>query len=297
VVVSAGTTAGTAGPTPGIREAYQWCRAYTAAHQENFTVVSWLLPERLRHHFWALYAYCRCTDDLGDEAEGDRLALLDDWERRVRACWAGRAEEPLFVALAHTAVRCQLPLDPFLRLIEANRMDQRITRFDTYDDLLHYCQHSATPVGQMVLGVLGYRGEEHIARSDDICIGLQLANFWQDVSVDWAKGRLYLPLEDLRRFDVGEDVIDRREPTPAFRRLMQFEVERATALFRRGRALEGMVRREARLDIQLFRRGGEAVLDAIRARRYDVLTGRPRIPRWKRAWIGASGAARILLHV
>jgi squalene synthase HpnC len=295
--MSAGVAIPGAGQTPGVREAYAWCRAYTAAHQENFTVVSWFLPKRLRPHFWALYSYCRWTDDLGDEAEGDRLALLDDWDRQVRACWAGEPAGPLFVALAHTAVRFQLPIDPFLRLIEANRMDQRMTRFETYADLLHYCEHSATPVGRMVLGVLGYHGEEHIARSDDICIGLQLANFWQDVSVDAGKGRLYIPLEDLRRFDVEESVIERREPTPAFRRLMQFEVDRAAALFRRGRALEGMVDREARLDIQLFRRGGEAVLDAIRDRRYDVLTARPRIPKWKRGWIGVSGAARIKLRV
>lgn len=260
-------------------------------------MVSWFLPRRLRPHFWALYAYCRSTDDLGDEAEGDRLALLADWEAKVRGCWAGAATDPLFVALAHTAKRFRLPIDPFLRLIEANRMDQHINRFETFDDLLRYCEHSATPVGRMVLGVLGYHSEEHRARSDDICIGLQLANFWQDVSVDATKGRLYIPVEDLRRFGVNESVIAGREPTPAFRRLMHFEVDRAARFFRRGRRLERMVDRDARLDIQLFRRGGEAVLDAIRARSYDVLTARPRVPTWKRAWIGISGAARIKLRV
>jgi squalene synthase HpnC len=280
-----------------IRDAYYWCRDFAKAHQENFTVVSWVLPKRLRPHFWSLYSFCRYTDDLGDEAEGDRIAQLDDWERGLVRCFEGIREEPLFVALGHTIDRFRIPAEPFVRLIEANRMDQTITRFPTFDDLLRYCAHSATPVGRMVLYVLGYRDEERQAFSDATCIGLQLANFWQDVAVDWEKGRVYIPQEDLERFGVEEAAIARREATPAFRRLLQFEVERAQGYFDRGRGLEPLVRRDARADVRLFRLGGEAILDAIRRRRYDVLSERPTIPRARKARMALESGIRIKLGI
>lgn len=280
-----------------LRDAYLWCRDYARAHQENFTVVSWVLPRRLRPHFWSLYAFCRWTDDLGDEAEGDRIALLDAWERDLVRCFEGIREQPLFVALGHTIDRFRIPAEPFVRLIEANRMDQRITRFATYADLLHYCEHSATPVGRMVLSVLGYRDEGRQRLADATCIGLQLANFWQDVTVDWEKGRVYLPAEDMERFGVDEGMIARREPVPQFRRLMHFEVERAQALFDQGRALEGLVGRAERADVRLFRLGGEAILDAIRRRRYDVLSARPTIPGPRKAWMALESGVRIKLGI
>ena len=280
-----------------LREAYYWCRDYAKAHQENFTVVSWVLPKHLRPHFWSLYSFCRYTDDLGDEAEGDRTALLDDWERDLVRCFEGIREQPLFTALGHTIDRFRIPAEPFVRLIEANRMDQYITRFPTFDDLLRYCEHSATPVGRMVLYVLGYRDEERQAFSDSTCIGLQLANFWQDISVDWEKGRVYVPQEDLRRFGVDEAGIAARNATPAFRRLLQFEVERAQGYFNRGRGLEPLVRRDARADVRLFRLGGEAILDAIRAGRYDVLSRRPTIPRQRKLRMALESGIRIKLGI
>jgi len=280
-----------------LRDAYGWCREYAQAHQENFTVVSWLLPKAIRPHFHSLYSFCRWTDDLGDEAEGDRLALLDEWERDLRDCYDGTRPKPLFAALGHTIDRFDIPPEPFLRLIEANRMDQRITRFETYADLLHYGEHSATPVGQMVLYVLGYRDERRQRLSDATCIGLQLANFWQDVTVDWEKGRLYLPLEDLRRFGVAEETIGARVATPEFRRLMHFEVERAAALFREGRQLERLVDRQAMLDVRLFRLGGEAVLEAIRRRYYDVLSERPKISKAKKARMALTNAVRLKAEI
>lgn len=287
--------ASASGGGDAVEAAYRWCRDYTRAHQENFTVVSWVLPARLRPHFHAVYAYCRWTDDLGDEAEGDRLALLDAWERNLRACYDGRREQPLFVALGATIDRFDIPADPFLRLIEANRMDQRITRFETYSGLLHYCEHSATPVGRMVLAVLGYSDSDRQALSDATCTGLQLANFWQDVSVDIAQGRIYLPLEDLRRYGVSEGQIERREVTPAFQRLIRFEVDRAQELFERGRQLEPLIDRAARADVRLFREGGEAILEAIRRAHYDTLSARPAIPRAKKAALGLTAGARIRL--
>lgn len=280
-----------AGPTR--REAFAWCREYTRAHQENFAVVTWLLPRALRLHFYSIYAFCRSTDDLGDEAEGDRLALLNRRERELRLCYEGVRESPLFVALGATIDRFAIPSEPFLRLIEANRMDQRKSRFATYDDLLFYCEHSATPVGRMVLYVLGYRDDRRQRLADAVCVGLQLANFWQDVSVDAAKGRIYVPQEDLARFGVGEVELFSGSASPAFRELMRFEVGRARALFVAGAKLERLVDRRARLDVRLFRLGGEAVLDAIEEAGYDVLRQRPTIPRARRAWIAVANAIRL----
>lgn len=287
------TIAGDASVGVDVRAAYEWCRRYARGRDENFTVVSWFLPKDVRPHFFALYAYCRWTDDLGDEAAGDRLALLDAWERDLRACYDGRRETALFAALGATIDRYDIPIDPFLRLIEANRMDQRIASFETHGDLLRYCEHSATPVGQMVLHVLGYRDDERMRLSDATCIGLQLANFWQDVSVDLEKGRVYLPVEDMRRFGYTTDELRRGVVNDAFRALMRFEVERARALFDEGRALEALVDRRARTDVRLFRLGGEAVLAAIERADYDVLSSRPRVGKAKKAWMALSNGLRM----
>lgn len=265
-------------------QAYAWCRDYARAHSENFAVVSWLLPSKLRPHFFALYAFCRATDDLGDEAEGDRLQLLDTWEQKLHACYGGQRDAPLFKALGRTIDTYSVPEDLFLRLIEANRMDQRLVRFETYNDLRHYCEHSAAPVGRMVLFVLGYADERQQRLTDAICLGLQLANFWQDVSVDLTKDRIYIPFEDLRRFGCSEDQLKQGVVNESFRNLIQFEVERARSLFTAGRGLEDLIDRRARLDVRLFREGGEAVLDAIERARYNVLSRRPRVGRTRRAW-------------
>lgn len=277
--------------------AFDWCRRYARAHDENFTVVSWFLPKRLREHFFSVYAFCRWTDDLGDEAEGDRLAQLDAWERELRACFDGRRERPLFVALGRTVEEFAMPIDPFLRLIEANRMDQRVTRFETYGDLRRYCEHSATPVGRMVLHLLGYGDEGRGRLADATCTGLQLANFWQDVSVDLRKGRVYIPLEDMRRFGVTEEHLRAAAADDAFRALMRFEVGRARALFAVGRALEPIVDRRARTDVRLFRLGGEAVLDAIARADYDVVSARPRVGKARKAWLALSSGVRMKLGV
>ena len=283
------------GPPMTLEEAYRSCERYARRHNENFSVVTFLLPRRLRPHFFAVYAFCRFTDDLGDEAEGDRLALLDAWERELREAVAGSAERPMLIALARTIEECGIPLDPFLRLIEANRIDQRVARFETYDDVLEYCSYSATPVGQMVLAVLGYHDEGRIALSDQTCIGLQVANFWQDVSVDIGKGRVYLPQEDLRRFGCDDAQIVEARFDERFRDLMRLQVERARGHFAEGRALEGLVSRSVRTDIRLFGLGGEAVLDAIEAAGYDTLTARPRVTRAVKARLLLVNGVRVLL--
>jgi len=282
-------------PSAAIDAAYAWCRDFARGRQENFTVISWMLPAQIRPHFASLYTFCRMTDDLGDEAEGNRLAQLNEWEGKLRACIASDRSEPLFIALGTTIDRFNIPADPFLRLIEANRMDQAITRFATYDDLLNYCSFSATPVGQMVLYVLGYHDQPRQQLSDATCIGLQLTNFWQDVTVDLQKGRIYIPQEDLERFGVSEADLSSGQASPAFKQLMQFEVGRARALFDKGRALETTVDRRARLDVRLFRLGGEATLHAIASAGYDVLRARPKVSKQRKAWMALSNGVRLKL--
>ena len=174
-------------------------------------------------------------------------------------------------------------------------MDQRVSRFATYEDVLTYCSYSATPVGQMVLAVLGYRDDERVALSDQTCIGLQLANFWQDVSVDIKKGRIYLPQEDLKRFGVSEEQIIERRFDERYRALLQFEVERARACFAEGKKLERRVSRSVRTDIRLFRLGGEAILDAIEGAGYDTLSARPRVTKAVKARLALTNGARVAL--
>ena len=255
--------------------------ASRATHYENFSVASWFLPSRLRQHFFNVYAYCRISDDLGDEV-GDTTAsleLLDQWERELDACYAGTPKHPVFVALAETVRQFDIPKEEFSDLLRAFRQDQTITRFPTFTDLLAYCKYSANPVGHLVLYLCGYRDPERQQLSDFTCTALQLANFWQDVTADYAKGRIYLPLEDLHRFQVSEDDIAHDRNTPAFRDLMKFEVERARDWFRQGVSLVKKVDRELAIDLDLFSRGGLEILNAIEKQDYAVLGNRPAISK------------------
>ena len=279
-----------------LREGRAAVRRATRAHDENFPVAFLLAPREVRADMRAVYAFCRATDDLGDEGSGgpaQRLASLDIWETGLRAAVAGDPADPGLAALAGTIGRRGLGLDPFLRLIEANRMDQRRSRWDTFDDLLDYCRHSATPVGEMVLGVLGYRDPWRVGLSDATCIGLQLVNFWQDIARDLRdRDRVYLPLRDMERFGVAEDDLRRPEAGPAVRELIAFQVERARAYLLRGEPLHRVVPRRVALDIRMFSAGGLALCDAIAAQDHDTLRGRPAPGRLGRATI----AARAVRH-
>ncbi len=279
--------------TTDLNQAFAACERLAKSHYENFTVGSWFLPKRLRPSMHAVYAFCRHTDDLGDEATGDRLALLNTWEADLRQCYGGAPEHPYLQALQATIQRHHMPMDIFLRLIEANRMDQRVKRYATYQDLLHYCEHSATPVGRMVLHVFGYRDEERGRLSDATCIALQLANFWQDVRRDLAMGRIYIPLEDMARFGYSETDLHSGVVNGNLRRLMEFEVGRARGLFREGLTLVERVDGELRLDLRLFSEGGLSILDAIEGRDYDVLTTRPTVPKSKKLLMMFTGFARL----
>jgi squalene synthase HpnC len=268
-----------------LEEARAWCQRLAESHYENFHVTTWFLPKRLRPHFHAIYAYCRVSDDLGDEV-GDpaaALALLDLWGQELDACYRGEARHPVFVALAETVRACDIPKQPFADLLVAFRQDQTVTRFPAMADVLGYCHYSANPVGRIVLYACGYRDQERFALSDETCSALQLANFWQDVRVDYAKGRIYLPLEDMQRFGVTEADIAQGRCTPQFRELMRCEVDYARAMFHRGLPLIGKVDRELALDLDLFSRGGLEILRAVERRNYDVLSARPAISKPRKA--------------
>jgi squalene synthase HpnC len=266
---------------PTLDEARAYCRQLAESHYENFHVATWFLPKPLRPHFQSIYAYCRISDDLGDEV-GDRavaLALLDLWGRELDACYEGRARHPVFVALAETIRACNIPKEPFADLLVAFRQDQTVTRYATMDEVLGYCRYSANPVGRLVLYACGEVSDENFQLSDATCSALQLANFWQDVRVDFTKDRVYLPQDDMRRFGVSDATIAGGVATPEFRALLRHEVDYARSLFARGLPLIGRVNRDLALDLDLFSRGGLEILRAIERRDYDVLSARPSISR------------------
>ncbi|MFY9904076.1 MAG: squalene synthase HpnC [Terriglobales bacterium] len=277
---------------PSLAEAREYCRRLARSHYENFSVASWFLPERLRQHFFNVYAYCRISDDLGDEV-GDpaaSLQLLDEWQTELDACYAGNPRHPVFVALAETVRTFEIPKHEFSDLLAAFRQDQVVSRYETFDDLLGYCRNSANPVGHLVLYVCGYSGTERQLLSDYTCTALQLANFWQDVSADFAKGRIYLPLEDLRRFGVSEQEIRAQQNTAAFCEMMKFEVERAREWFAQGLPLIAKVDRALATDIELFSRGGQEILNAIERQNFAVLGQRPAISKSRKLTLVARAA-------
>src|ERR1700722_2265061 len=282
---------------PSLAQAQEYCRRLARSHYENFSVASWFLPERLRQHFFNIYSYCRISDDLGDEV-GDpeaSLQLLDAWQEELDACYDASPRHPVFVALTETVRKFDIPKQPFADLLTAFRQDQNVQRYETFEALLGYCRYSANPVGHLVLYLCGYRDAERQALSDYTCTALQLANFWQDVSVDYSKGRIYLPLEDLRRFGVSEDDIAQSCNTPAFCEMMEFEVKRAREWFHHGLPLIRKVDAQLAVDLELFSRGGQEILNAIERQRFAVLGRRPVISKARKLALVARAALGKLL--
>jgi squalene synthase HpnC len=245
------------------------------ARSENFPVASLLFPRAVRPHLRAIYGFARLVDILGDELEGDRLAALDELEGELAACYEGEPTWAVMRELQPTIRARDLPREPFLRLIEANRIDQRVSEYETWADLRRYCVHSADPVGRLVLGVLDRTEPKLVELSDDVCTGLQLVNFLQDVPRDLALGRVYLPAEDLRGFGVTELA----EPNEPLRHLLAFEAERARGLLASGEDLRrGLGGRTGRA-VAVFARGGLAALEALKRADWDIFNGRPRPSR------------------
>jgi squalene synthase HpnC len=267
----------------GLARAY--CDRLARTHYENFSVASLLLPRRLLPHFHSVYAYCRWADDLGDETGGGHhaLALLRWWREELLRCYAGRPRHPVMVALGDTIRRFRIPPRPFLDLLFAFEQDQLLKHYQTFEQLLGYCRNSANPVGHLVLYLCGCYNAENAALADPVCTGLQLANFWQDVARDYAIGRVYLPEDDRRRFGYTDDDLRARRFTPAFADLLRYLVERTRVLFRRGLPLVDRVPAEVRPDVELFVRGGQAVLDKIERQGFNVWRSRPALAKWEKA--------------
>ncbi len=261
-----------------VEEAFAHCEARVRAHYENFPV-GLFVPRDKRPYVHALYAFARAADDFADEPmyEGMRGEKLDQWEARLHAAYEGRAEDPIFVALAETVRRLDIPKGLLLDLLSAFRQDTVKTRYDTWEELLDYCRRSADPVGRLVLLVFGYRDDAGLPPlSDAICTGLQLANHWQDVAVDLRKDRIYLPKELRDRFAVGEWDLNAGKVTDGFRSLMAEVIRRTRALFDRGRPLCDRVGRDLRFEMRLTWLGGASILDRIEEAGYDVFRRRPR---------------------
>ena len=276
-------------------EAYtRWLATH---HYENFHVASFLLPKRLHQDFYNVYSYCRWADDLADEMgnRAESLRLLAWWREQLDAMYAGEAIHPVFVALRGTVARCSIPQEPFAGLIRAFEQDQTVTRYPTWQDLYGYCRYSANPVGRLVLYLCGYGDTDRQGLSDATCTALQLANFWQDVTVDLEKDRVYIPLEVLQRHGCTLEDLYARRMTPAFGDVMREVVERARGLFAEGLPLSSMVDRRLALDIDLFSRGGMRVLDKIAEQHYDVLSRRPAISKAERVWLLLGSLARVAL--
>jgi squalene synthase HpnC/squalene synthase HpnD len=266
-----------------VAEAERYTRRLATHHYENFNVVSWLLPRRLHQHFYNLYAYCRWADDLGDEISNAEkaLVLLNDWDQELRDCYAGKPWHPVFVALRETISALDIPIEPFSDLLVAFRQDQTVHRYATWDDVFNYCRYSANPVGRLVLYLCGYRDAERQRLSDATCTALQLANFWQDVTRDLEKGRIYIPLEALAAHGISEvDIVQRRFDL-RYVALMKDLIERTRQLFAEGMPLARSVDSALRVDIEMFSRGGLAVLDAIESIGYNTIEHRPSISKSK----------------
>jgi squalene synthase HpnC len=282
---------------PGLAASRAYCARVARSHYENFVVASVLLPRKLVPHFHAVYAYCRWADDLADETAGGQasLDLLAWWRGELQRCYAGTPRHPVMVALRETIRRFDIPARPFLDLLTAFEQDQRVKRYATFDQLLGYCRNSANPVGRLVLHLFECHDDERGRLADDVCTGLQLANFWQDVARDFDESRIYLPLDDLARFGVSEDDLAAKRFTPAFAELLRFQVERTRTFLSRGRELLPRLPGRVRTDVALFAAGGHAILDAIERQRYDVLSRRPTVGKLRQVWLLAKAAGANLL--
>ena len=278
-----------------LQEACAYTRWLATYHYENFHVVSFLLPKRLHQDFYNVYSFCRWADDLGDEI-GDRaesLRLLEWWRGELDSLYQGRASHPVFVSLLPTIEKHRIPREPFADLIQAFIQDQTVTRYRNWEELDGYCRYSANPVGRLVLHLCGYSDAARQRLSDATCTALQLANFWQDVTVDLDKDRVYIPLEILERHGYSETELFARRFTPAFREVMREVVARARELFHKGLPLVDQVDRRLALDIDLFHRGGMRVLDKIARQDYNVLQKRPAISKAERVGLLFASLARV----
>lgn len=277
-----------------LEQSFAYCERMARGHYENFPVASRFVPNRLRPFVWAVYAFARSADDFADEARyaGRRTEALEYWETELERCFHGEADHPVFIALRETIEQCDIPIQPLQAMLTAFNMDLSVNRYSTFEQLKSYCAHSAHPVGRLVLYIFNYRDPSLHNYSDDLCTALQLANFWQDVGVDLAKDRIYIPEEDRKHFGVSDDMIYARQCTPQFRSLMRYEVARARSLFERGRPLIDKVGSDLGFELAMIWRGGSTILDKIEAVGYDVFRRRPTLNAADKARMVARAATQ-----
>jgi squalene synthase HpnC len=276
-------------------DAEQYTRKLATSHYENFHVVSFLLPKHLHQDFYNVYAYCRSADDLADEIPdtAESLRQLNFWRGELDRMYAGEADHPVFVALGGTVAKYGIPKQPFADLIRAFVQDRNVSRYRTWDEVLDYCVYSANPVGRLVLYLCGYSDTARQNLSDATCTALQLANFWQDITIDQQKDRVYLPLDLLAKHNYTVEELFDRKFDDRFRAIMREAVDRARELFLAGLPLTRMVNRRLAVDLELFSRGGMCVLDKIEQQGYDVLSRRPKISKVERVSLLIGTLARM----
>ncbi len=274
-----------------LKEAYAYCRQITKNHYENFPVASLAIPRKLRPHVSAVYAFARLADDFADEKEfeGHRMAKLTEWNEELNQASKGEATHPVFVALQNTIQQFQIPLSLFDNLLTAFKMDCVVKRYENFSQLLQYCRYSANPVGRIILHLFGYPAPKFLEYSDYICTALQLANFWQDIAVDWEKDRVYIPQEDLVRFGYSEDDLSKKVLNENFKRLILFEIERTKELFEKGKNLCSKIPGRLGFELRLTWLGGMTILEKILMTKADVFNQRPVISR--KEWGGLAWRA------
>ncbi|MBS1791126.1 MAG: squalene synthase HpnC [Acidobacteria bacterium] len=265
-----------------VEDAFAFCQRLTQSHYENFPVGSLLVPKPLRKHVYSIYAFARTADDFADEGyetgeltEAKRLAALEDWQQKLEQSFVGKTDHPVFIALAATVKELGLPIQLFSDLLSAFKQDVVKRRYANFDEVLDYCTRSANPVGRLILLLFGYRDERLHQLSDHICTALQLANFWQDVSVDIRKDRIYLPQDDMQQFGVTVEDLRAARFSPQFAELLKFQVERTWELFRQGRELPELVSGRLKYELRLTWFGGTNILKQIEALSFDTLNQRP----------------------
>jgi len=261
-------------------DAFKYCEKIARNHYENFPVASRFVPRNIRKYVWAVYAFARIADDYADESGytlAERIENLNQWEKFLVECYNGNPTHRVFAALAETVERFQIPIELFQNLINAFRSDVLVKRYETFDDVLNYCRNSANPVGRIMLLLFNYRNEKLMEYSDFICTGLQLANFWQDVSIDLQKDRIYIPLEDMEEFGYSVDDLFKKQINDNFRSLMAFEVQRTLDFFVTGMPLIKNVDKELSMELKLIWYGGTSILKKIHELGYDVITYRPKL--------------------
>jgi hydroxysqualene synthase len=287
-----------AGPY-SVSRAYEFCEEFARAHHESYPVASHLVPSEIRPHLIALYAFARAADDFADEPEyeGRRNEALDTWSDELTRCFHGEATHPVFVALADTIEKRDLPHPPLEDLLSAFRADMEVRRYATFSSLRGYTARSADPVGRLLLALFGYRDPELVRFADEISTALQLTNFWQDVAADAARDHIYLPAEDLHFFGVTEAEVKALKPTRGLRDLLRYQVARTRALYERGRPLLARLGNDLKLELALIWLIGTTLLDKIEAADFDVFTRRPEISGGDKAKILAKAAKHWATHL